>query len=145
MEEKKLKSRYKALKINGVKRDEHRYVMEEYLGYKLPSDMVVHHKNGDQKDNRIENLEVMTRPEHARMHQLGHVYPESYRKARSEQMKGKPNLACRKLSDDDVRYIREKYTPQDSEFGLRALGRKFNISHSQLSRIIHGENYQNVV
>lgn len=46
----------------------YRLVMEGHLGrYLLPSEDV-HHKNGNKTDDRIDNLQVMSRSDHTKLH-----------------------------------------------------------------------------
>lgn len=47
---------------------EHRAVMEKYLGRKLKLTEAIHHKNGVKDDNRIENLEIVNMGRHT-----GHI------------------------------------------------------------------------
>jgi hypothetical protein len=53
-------------KING--RHKHRIIAEQMLGRKLQPGEIVHHKDGDKRNNTPENLEVMTQSEHIREH-----------------------------------------------------------------------------
>lgn len=47
---------------------EYRLIVEEKIGRKLKDNEIVHHLNDNPNDNRLENLEVMTQSEHARIH-----------------------------------------------------------------------------
>lgn len=56
-------------KTKGTKyRLEHRIVMEESLGRPLLRSEVVHHKDGNTSNNNIDNLELITQSEHAKIH-----------------------------------------------------------------------------
>ncbi len=59
---------YKWLMDDGKEMMEHRFVVEKAIGRKLTRDEVVHHKNGIKSDNRLDNLEVLSRGEHTTLH-----------------------------------------------------------------------------
>ena len=59
---------YKYISVNGKKIAEHRHIVEQREGRKLTSDEVVHHVDGNKFNNASENLLVVTRGEHRRLH-----------------------------------------------------------------------------
>lgn len=52
---------------------EHRYVMAEHLGRTLRQDEVVHHKDGDIRNNSLANLELMLCGEHSKHHRPANI------------------------------------------------------------------------
>ncbi len=57
------------VKLNG--RHEHRAVAETILGRPLERGEIVHHKDGNKKNNDPNNLEVMTQGKHMQEHGMG--------------------------------------------------------------------------
>lgn len=51
---------------NGYVR-EHRMVVSDYIGRKLKKDEEIHHINGIKSDNRLENLQIISKVEHAKI------------------------------------------------------------------------------
>jgi len=48
----------------------HRFVWEEHYQKKIPEGFVIHHKDGNKVNNKVENLQVMTRSAHSKHHDL---------------------------------------------------------------------------
>lgn len=56
----------------------HRRVMEDCLGRKLAPGEIVHHRDENRLNYQVDNLEVMTQSEHARLHFTGKKHSEEH-------------------------------------------------------------------
>jgi transcriptional regulator with PAS, ATPase and Fis domain len=142
MTKKNYTSTYLAMKVNGKKVDIHRYMMEQHLGRKLLRNEIVHHKNENKHDNRIENLEVMTFKEHNLVHghtqRLDHDYAPPKQENKIEGMKCKQS----KLTDDLVRQLRIEF--EHSHKGVSKRAKSLGISHATLLRAINREGWKHI-
>ena len=133
-------SKYKAIKVDAVKHDYHRWLMEQELGRKLDFNEIVHHDNENKLDNDIKNLVVMSRSDHAKLHARPPYFSERARERRREVAAENP-AHNRKLTEEDVINIKRSYTPRDREYGARALARRYGIDHTSILKIINGKFY----
>lgn len=92
----------------------------------------VNHKFGVKFDCYFENLEWSTRAENVQ-----HSYEMGLNHSGENSCKAK-------LTNEDAKYIREVYVPNDSEFSAGALARKFNVSSSVILDVIHRKSFKNV-
>lgn len=95
-------SKYKKIRTSDGLIDEHRLIMERHLGRKLLSSEIVHHKDGDKSNNDLENLDVMSRSEHSRVHQTGKKIPIEIREKISKAKMGEIHKNSRKVVQIDI-------------------------------------------
>lgn len=64
-----MNGKYPAICINGKNHYLHRYVWEQANG-PIPKNMVIHHKDFNRGNWKLENLELLTRAEHIKLHKI---------------------------------------------------------------------------
>jgi len=111
---------YKAIVVNGKKIDEHRWIMGNIIGRKLSSQEIVHHKNGNKRDNEPENLALTSLPAHSRYHMRGE------------------NAPCAKLTEEQVKEI------FNSKLGCRRLARIYKVDRKAIQKIRNGKNWKHL-
>lgn len=95
---------------------------------------VPNHKDGNKLNNDVSNLNWATYSENTK-----HAFDNGF----IPLFFGEEN-SFSKLTEEDIRYIRNTYIPKDREFGCRALAKKFGVSHQNISRIVNNKIWNGV-
>ena len=114
----------------------HRCVAESFIFnlYNLPA---INHKDGNKLNNYVKNLEWVTysdNTKHAIQNGLFNI-----------DVLIDTSINNRKLSKENIKYIKDKYISRNKEFGARALSRKFNVNHKTILKVINDKTYRNVI
>jgi hypothetical protein len=129
-------SRYQQLhlSINGKSKTMriHRMVGECYIPNpnNLPE---INHLDGNKSNNHVSNLIWST--------QIDNIKHRD--NVLNKRPKGEKNGNC-KLTEEQVKWIRQNYIPRDKEFGRKFLCEKFNVSKTTIRRIINNLNWNEV-
>lgn len=111
-------------------RSVHILVAQAFL-FKADSTLIVHHKDNTKINSCVWNLAWVTYSENTKdAYRIGTLKSKSHN---------------RKLTADDVRYIRAHYIPRHPEFGAKALAKKFKVHVSVINDVINYRTYKDVV
>ena len=109
----------------------HRLVAEAFIP-NPENKNYIDHIDANRANANIENLRWVTQKENIQFsiqngnHKMGSESP----------------LA--KFTEEEVKRIREDYTPYDRVYGIRAMAKHFDVSISTIADIVHHRNYKNV-
>lgn len=112
------RKKYKYITINGKTVREHRYIMEQHLRRKLSPKEVVHHKDGNGRNNDIDNLIVLPYNQHCK---------QERRKRPSD-----------KLAIEDIKTIRKMLK---DNIGKGIIAKYFNVHYRTIRSIELSESW----
>lgn len=106
----------------------HRFIWECLVG-EIPKDLVVNHKNGIKRDNRLENLEVVTTKEN-----VIHAFDIGLRKG----MPGDTNSMAKLTEVDFMKVV----LLIEAGFSNSHIGKRFNLHPNYISLIRHKRRWK---
>lgn len=132
--------RYRHRRVNGKYVREHRIIMEAYLGRRLGPDEVVHHVNGDGRDNRIENLQVMDKCAHHVKHRREQT--NFYRIPYTQNAQHGEDNPSAKVTAGDVVEIRRRVGSGERQTVLAA---EYGLDKTAVYQMVHRKTWRHIV
>ena len=115
---------YPKKSVNGKQIKTARLIMSRFLKRDLTSNELVHHINGNVLDNRIENLEIVSRSEHKKLH------PEIGEKTRFKKIYS--------INPDEILELFKKLT-------INEIAKKYNCSYQVIWQSIKDNDLRNKI
>lgn len=95
-------------KINGKRIRLHRYIYEKFKG-KIPKGYEVHHIDQNKENNDINNLELLLKKEHQKIHSMTLTAEERERRKNNLEQKARPEAIKWHKSKDGKIWHKEQY------------------------------------
>ena len=122
---------YLQVELHGKTVRVHRLVATAFIGN--PNNKpCINHKDGNKENNTVENLEWVTVAEN-NLHALS-----TGLRPRGEQ------YPYAKLTESQVREIRQNHKPKTVGCGCKVLARKYGVHHSVIQNILNGKKWRSV-
>ena len=128
---------YYSVRVNGKTKMVHRLVAEAFIE-NVHNKPFVNHKDGNKLNNDYSNLEWVTNQENIQHAHDNGLIPMTEKR----RFAGRENM--RKLSNDDVLYIRKNYKPKDKEHGMSGMANMFGVSKVTIHDVVTFKKFKDV-
>jgi len=129
--------KYKTIRVNGKKIDEHRYIWQAEHG-DIPEGYCIHHIDGDGMNSDVSNLQLVTYSEHNRIHKSWKNFGDTPIRFKIGNIP--PNRQFSNEAVVSIKYI----ILNRGKLSLRKLSEAISINVNTLKDISCGRWYYNI-